>query len=100
MPLSTEFFVMAIFIVGSPFFFFMLRDSDLQGRRFFMGAYIFLTLSNIFTVVEEFWLNAIFNICEHASIALGSIMILVAVIKLTAKNKPHNIHRTSEDLKG
>lgn len=97
MRLTTEIFAMAIFVTGGPFFYSILRDSELQGRRFFIWAYAFLTMANIFTVVEEFWLNSLFNTCEHSSIALGSIMILVAVIKLTTKNKPDNVPRISDD---
>jgi hypothetical protein len=97
MPLSTEIFAMVVFITGVPFFYFMLRDSDLQGRRYFMGAYVFLTLSNIFTVVEEFWLYFFFNTCEHFFIALGSIMMLVAVLKLTTKHQPDTLTRTTGD---
>lgn len=93
MPLSTEVFVMAIFIAGVPFFYFILQDSDLQGRIFFMLAYVLLTLSNIFTVLEEFWLNTLFNTLEHIFITLGSISMLVAIIKLTKKNKPESIVR-------
>ena len=100
MPLSTEVFVMVIFIVGCPFFYFMLRDSDLRGRKFFKLAYVLLTLSNIFTVVEEFWLYSLFNTCEHLCITIASIMMLVAVIKLTATNTPRNISQISDNLKG
>ncbi|MGD9006802.1 MAG: hypothetical protein PVG41_02715 [Desulfobacteraceae bacterium] len=91
---------MAIFIAGGPFFYFILRDSDLQGRRFFMWAYALLMLSNIFTVVEEFWLNSLFNTCEHSFIAIGSIMILVAVLKLTTEKRPNNVPRVSDDTRG
>lgn len=85
MPLSTEVFVMAVFIAGCPFFYLILRDSNLQGRVFFMTAYLLLMFSNIFTVVEEFWLNWFFNLGEHAFITLGSAMLLMAVFKLTEK---------------
>lgn len=100
MRLTTEIFAMAIFITGGPFFYFILRDSELQGRRFLMWAYALLTIANISTVVEEFWLNFLFNTCEHSCIALGSIMILAAVIKLTKKNQPNNIPRMSNDVRG
>jgi len=100
MPLSTEVFVMIIFIASGPFFYFILRDLDLQGRNCFIGAYVFLTLSNTFTVLEEFWFNFFFNACEHLSITIGSIMLLVAVIKLTSINKSRNNFRISDDLKG
>jgi hypothetical protein len=99
MRLSTEIFSMAIFIAGGPFFYFILHDCDIQGRRFFMWAYALLMLSSIFTVAEEFWLNSLFNTFEHSSIALGSIMLLVAVIKLTTKKKPDDMSRISDDLR-
>ena len=83
MPLSTEVFVMSIFIFGLPFFYAILCNSGMPGRKSFMTAYILLTLSNIFTVIEEFWLNAFFNLCEHCFITLGSLAMLIAIINLT-----------------
>lgn len=87
MPLSTEVFVMIIFISGLPFFYAIFRDSGLNGKVFFMLAYIVLTLSNCFTVVEEFWLNRLFNMGEHLSIAIGAFFMLAAVLKMTAPKK-------------
>ena len=86
MPLTTEFFVMCIFIAGWPFIFIILRDADLPGRKFFMIAYVSLTFSNIFTVVEELWLETFFNLMEHLLILAAAIMILIAVIQLTSRN--------------
>ena len=88
MPLSTEVFVMIIFICGLPLFYAVFKNSGLKGKGLFMVAYIFLALSNCFTVVEEFWLNRIFNIGEHVFIATGSIFMLSAVLKMTAARKP------------
>ena len=85
MTLSTEFFVLTIFIAGVPFFYSMLRDSGIGGWVYFFIAYIFLTFSNIFTVVEEIRYNTFFNLCEHSSIAFASIMLLVAVSKCMKK---------------
>ena len=87
MPLSTEVFVMIIFISGMPFFCGILRNSCLKGAGYFMLAYICFTLSNTFTVVEEFWLNTLFNFGEHLFISIGSAMMLVAVWKMTHKGK-------------
>ena len=100
MPLSTEFFVMIIFIAGIPFFYFMLKDMDLQGRSFFIRAYICLALSNIFTVAEEFWLNRLFNFCEHLFKAFASLMILIAVIQLTSKKQQNNMSGNSDERNG
>ena len=99
MPLSTEVFVMVIFLVGVPFVYVMLRGSDMRGREFFMLAFFFLTLSNIFTVAEEFWFNALFNMFEHLSITIGSAMMLVAMLKLTSKSKPGGTLSASDDSK-
>jgi hypothetical protein len=87
MPLSTEVFVMIIFICGLPFFYIIFKDSGLKGKGFFMLAYCSLALSNCFTVVEEFWLERLFNMGEHAFIAIGSILMLVALLKMTAARK-------------
>lgn len=84
MPLSTEVFVMVIFIVGLPFFYAILKNSGMRGGGFFMISYLLMTLSNTFTVLEEFWLNGLFNFCEHAFITAGAVMMLSGVLKLTA----------------
>ena len=85
--LSTEFFVLIIFVVGAPFFYSLLRDSDIHGWGYFFLAYVLLTFSNVFTVIEEFWYNAFFNLCEHTFIAFASITLLVAVFKFLKKKK-------------
>lgn len=91
MLVSTEVFVMAIFIAGCPFFFIMLRDSEIPGRRFFLCSYLLLTFSNIFTVVENFGFHAFFNVGEHLFITLGAITFLIALVQLTTPAKPRNI---------
>lgn len=89
---------MIIFIIGYPFIYLNLKGSGLLGRHNFMRAYVFLMLSNIFTVIETFSLAEFFNICEHVFILFGSIMFLLAVIELTGENykKPPDF---SEHLK-
>ena len=87
MPLSTEIFVMIIFWSGLPFFYVILKGSALPSRAFFFIAYNFLVVSNTCTVVEEFWLNAFFNFCEHSFIALASVTLFAAIFKL-AFRKP------------
>lgn len=85
MALSTELFVMFIFVVGFPFYYSLLMDPQLEGGRWFLAAYGCLMLSNIFTVVEEFWLNYLFNFLEHLFIMLGSLMFIAAIVRLTSK---------------
>jgi len=83
MPLSTEIFVMAIFLAGAPLFFFMLKGSELKGHQYFLCSYTCLTLSNICTVVEEFFLNSFLNACEHSFISISALFMLIAVVQLT-----------------
>ena len=92
MPLSTEIFVMSIFLAGAPFYYLILRDSELKGRYFFIITYIFLVLSNIATVVEELKFNYFFNVCEHLLITLSSITMLIAALQLTTKTEQKDIH--------
>ena len=87
MQLSSEIFVMVIFIIGLPIIIFILRDSDLPEHRFFMAAYLLLSFSNIFTVVEEFKYGVLFNFLEHLFITAASIFFFTAVLKLTSRQK-------------
>lgn len=87
MPVSTEVFVMVIFISGLPFFYVILKDSGLQGEGYFFWAYVLLVMCNCFTVVEEFWWNSFFNFCEHFFITLAAVAILLGVLQLTSHNR-------------
>lgn len=87
MTLTTEFFALCIFIVGLPFFYSMLRDSGLLAWRYFFASYLFLALSNIFTVIEGVGFHDFFNICQHALIALSAATLLFAVVRLALKGK-------------
>ncbi|MCE9573368.1 MAG: hypothetical protein K8W52_09440 [Deltaproteobacteria bacterium] len=81
---STEVFVLVIFLCGLPFFHAMLRDPALRGRRLFFLAYVLLTVSNVATVLEEWWAHDAFDTCEHLAIMLGAAAMLGAVVQLTA----------------
>ena len=90
MELSSEVFVMFLFIIGLPLFFSILRDRTIPEHWLFMLVYFLLTLSNIFTVVEEFRFEKQFNLLEHCSISLAAVTMLTAVIRLSRyKRKKH-----------
>jgi hypothetical protein len=78
---------MAIFMAGVPFFYLMIRDVELRGRKYFWFAYLSLTLSNISTVLEEFYWNDFFNLLEHGSIAVGAVFLLIGVIQFSRQNE-------------
>ncbi len=84
MDLSSEIFVLCIFLVGILLFYNLLHNSELPGRRYFFLSMLVFLLSNISTVVEEFIFNAFFNTLEHLSIGAASLLLLVAIIKMTA----------------
>jgi hypothetical protein len=97
MPLSTEIFVMSIFIAGLPFFIILLRDPELKGHSWFLTAYISLMFSNIFTVAEEFCCNYFFNFCEHLFIALSSFFMVIAILQFSSFRKETDLEREGED---
>ena len=88
MQLTSEAFVLVIFIVGFPFLYSIFRETDIPGRRWFLLAYSSLTLSNFFTVIESLMLHNLFNLCEHIFIMAAAVLILLGCIQL-------KINRTS-----
>ena len=97
MPLTTEIFVMCLFFAGLPFFYRLLKDPSLEGGTCFLAGYVSLICSNTFTVIEEFFLNRFFNICEHLFISVGAILFLIAVIRLTSLQEPKTGKATKND---
>lgn len=87
MQISSEIFVMVVFIIGFPIVCFTLRDSELPESHLFRSAYLLLVFSNISTVAEELCLFALFNLLEHLFIAAASILSLLAVTRLTSASK-------------
>lgn len=99
MPLSTEVFVMIIFISGIPFFYTIFHDSGLKGAVLFMLAYICLTVSNCLTVLEDFWLNSLFNFGEHLFISIAAVLMFAAIFRMIL-DKGRKTGKTVERLKG
>lgn len=95
MQLSSELFVMVIFVIGIPIILNTLRDSDLTEHRLFMAAYLLLVLSNIFTVAEEFRLYGLFNFLEHFFITIASFIIFTAVLRMTSRRE--TVSETEKD---
>jgi membrane protein implicated in regulation of membrane protease activity len=87
MEMSSEIFVMVVFIIGTPIVYFTLRDSELPAHHLFMTAYLLLLFSNIFTVVEGFLFYSLLNFLEHLFITFAAFTLLAAVIKLTARER-------------
>jgi len=90
MVYSTELFVMVVFILGTPILTGIIRSSRIPGAPFFITAYVLLTLSNIFTVVEGLWFERLFNALEHVSVFASSLSILAAVIALLRARRRMN----------
>lgn len=85
MIISTEIFVLIIFVLAFPIFIFLFRSTGLPGSKYFLATFVFLLLSNIFTVLEEFFLPRLFNILENGSIALGAFWFFMAVRELVSR---------------
>ena len=100
MTLTTEFFVLIIFMFGLPFFYGLLRDSGIRAWGYFFISYLFLALSNIFTVVEDIGFYRLFNLCQHAAIAVSSAALLTAVIQFIRDTDLRARSSTSKHSKG
>lgn len=87
---STELFVMIIYMIGLPLLVGVVRSANLPGSKFFLTAYFFLMLSNIFTVIEDRWFGVWCNVLEHACITVGAILFSLAIRTLI-------VSRTAED---
>lgn len=85
MPLTTEMFVLILYMVGFPLCISLVRSEKLPGAIYFGLAYFCLLLSNVFTVLEEWFLENMFNHLEHGFITFGSLFILLGVKKLTGQ---------------
>lgn len=99
MPLTTEVFVMVIYILCLPLCLMGFRAANVPGSLFFMLSYCGLVLSNIFTVVETFWLEDFFNFLEHSCLLFTGVSILIAVRSLIADShdKQKNVsHQKAE----
>jgi hypothetical protein len=86
MELTSEVFGMVVYLLCLPLCIIGIVSSRVPGGRFFIVAYVCLTASTIFTVVEEFWLKEVFNLLEHFFIFLSSILFMLAVRRVTAVN--------------
>lgn len=79
MSLTTELFVMVIYVLCLPIVLIGFRSAQVPGAVFFILAYSCMVLSNIFTVIEAFWLEEIFNFLEHSCLLVSSACMLMAV---------------------
>lgn len=53
----------------------------------FIGAYFFILLNRIFTVVEGFYFGEMFNVMEHVSIILSAIFFVYAALSIQKGEK-------------
>ena len=93
MPISSEVFVMLLFVAGAPIFISILKKRYIPEHRLFLLSYLFLMFSNIFSVVEEFWFECLFNPLEHLFITFAAVSMLTTVVRLS---NPKNTKRSSD----
>lgn len=86
MELTSEVFGMVVYLLCLPLCITGIVSSRVPGGRFFILAYVCLSASTIFTVVEEFWLEEVLNYLEHLAIFLSSLLFFLAVRRFTADN--------------
>jgi hypothetical protein len=79
MTLTTEIFVLAVFLLALPVLFFLFKSTQFPGAHCFLTAFIFLLCSNIFTVIEMWIYPGLCNLLEHLSITLSSVFFFIAL---------------------
>jgi len=89
--ISTELFVLVVFVLAFPIVIMLFKSADLPGDKYFLAAFCFLLVSNIATVVEEFYLPKFFDILENGSIAISSFFFLLAIHKLIRHQTRSNL---------
>lgn len=82
---STETIVLIIFSVSLFLFYRILVGSKIPGKKLLFLSFLVFFLSNIFTVVEGYILYKLFNVLEHVSIFVGSVLLLISVIYILRK---------------
>ena len=86
MDLSSEIFVLILFIIALPVLILLYRSTPMPGAKYFLAAYICLIFSNTFTVIETWYLYNIFNMLEHIFITVSSGFFFVFIWRLTNRS--------------
>jgi len=87
MIISSEIFDLVVDLIGMPLCWLLIRNTNLAGASFLLGALFSLLLSNIFTVIEGFYRETFFNGLEHMTITLSAVLIFVFVVNLIRQAK-------------
>jgi len=61
------------------------RLTNFPYRKYFELSLVSFICSKIFTIVEDFIWNEVFNFLEHLSLLLFSLLLIIWIIKLTIK---------------
>lgn len=65
-----------------------LGSIHLEGRRFFIAGYLAIIAAYVFTIVEGFWIEGVFNALEHLSYTVAGVLFaLGALVLLRASRK-------------
>ena len=69
--------------------FFYLQDVTFHNSKLFKAGFFSILLSYVFTVVEDIWLQPVFNFLEHLGYAVSGVLFTIALWKKTYNaNKP------------
>lgn len=79
MGLSTEIFVLIVFLVALPICIILFKSAQLPGDKYFFLAFVSLLASNLFTVLEAWFFPAALNLLEQFSITLSAFFFLLAM---------------------
>ena len=75
---GTEVLQLAIAAVMAPIIIFSLRHISMPSKRYIAAALVALTFSHIFTILEGFAAHDLFDMLEHALLALSGVMFAMS----------------------
>jgi len=70
--------ISSIFII---YLVFLIRWQRNSLRTFWFGGVVFMFSSQVFTIVEGFWLPYAFDVLEHLSFATAAVLFLISVLR-------------------
>ena len=73
-----------------------VRAITMPGKRWFVAAYIAITIGYVFTVVEGYVLPDLFNLLEHITHAIAGLCYMVAAVALLRASLAAQAPRASD----
>lgn len=64
------------------YFLYFIKKSEVQIDFLWIAGMCCIILSNIFTIIEEYYCNTLYNFMEHAAYTFAALLFLIGAIRL------------------